>query len=81
MVKGIVGNTYECQYRFLLQTGLRTGEWRVGEPKSKAEYPFYSLDGGSVGHASQAKAEESGSQSDSNGMIRICFPVQKGNNG
>ncbi len=25
-VKGIVGNTYEYQYKFLLQTGLRTGE-------------------------------------------------------
>lgn len=25
-VKGIEGNTYENQYRFLLQTGLRTGE-------------------------------------------------------
>lgn len=25
-VKGIEGNTYELQYRFLLQTGLRTGE-------------------------------------------------------
>ena len=64
----IVGNTYEYQYRFLLQTGLRTGEliglrwsdidfknhlltisrsaeyrystgeWRIGEPKSKSGY-------------------------------------------
>ena len=25
-VKGIMGNTYEIQYKFLLQTGLRTGE-------------------------------------------------------
>ena len=67
-VKGIVGNTYEYQYKFLLQTGLRTGElvglkwsdidfdnrtltisrsmeyrhatgeWRIGEPKSKSGY-------------------------------------------
>ncbi len=67
-VRGIVGNTYEYQYKFLLQTGLRTGElvglkwtdidfdnriltisrsmeyrhstgeWRVGEPKSKSGY-------------------------------------------
>lgn len=64
----IIGNTYEYQYRFLLQTGLRTGEmvglkwsdvdfekrtltisrsveyrhstgeWRIGEPKSKSGY-------------------------------------------
>ena len=63
-----IGNTYEYQYRFLLQTGLRTGEmvglrwsdvdlenrlltinrsmeyrhstgeWRIGEPKSKSGY-------------------------------------------
>lgn len=67
-VRGIVGNAYEYQYKFLLQTGLRTGElvglkwsdidfdnctltisrsmeyrhstgeWRVGEPKSKSGY-------------------------------------------
>ena len=67
-VKGIEGNTYEYQYKFLLQTGLRTGElvglkwsdidfdsrtvsinrsmeyrhstgeWRIGEPKSKSGY-------------------------------------------
>lgn len=67
-VKGIAGNTYEYQYKFLLQTGLRTGElvglkwsdidfdshiltisrsmeyrhstgeWRIGEPKSKSGY-------------------------------------------
>lgn len=66
--KVAVGNSYEYQYRFLLQTGLRTGElvglkwsdidfknriltinrsmeyrhstgeWRVGEPKSKSGY-------------------------------------------
>ena len=64
----VEGNAYECQYRFLLQTGLRTGElvglkwsdvdwdertltinrsmeyrhstgeWRIGEPKSKSGY-------------------------------------------
>ena len=67
-VRGIVGNAYEYQYKFLLQTRLRTGElvglrwadvdfdnrtllisrsmeyrhstgeWRVGEPKSKSGY-------------------------------------------
>ena len=45
-VRGIVGNTYEYQYKFLLQTGLRTGElirystgeWRIGEPKSRSGY-------------------------------------------
>ena len=66
--KVAIGNTYEYQYRFLLQTGLRTGEmvglrwsdvdlenrlltinrsmeyrhstgeWRIGEPKSKSGY-------------------------------------------
>lgn len=66
--KVAIGNTYEYQYRFLLQTGLRTGEmvglrwsdvdlenrlltinrsmeyrhstgeWKIGEPKSKSGY-------------------------------------------
>lgn len=66
--KAIIGSSYEYQYRFLLQTGLRTGEmvglkwsdidfdkrtltinrsmeyryatgeWRIGEPKSKSGY-------------------------------------------